>query len=70
LQKLAAMSTDEASSMIRKNHRFLSLCKQNEQFPDFIALCAKMLIANLIRSLRRHLFRSQLEDNDSKYEDL
>jgi len=48
------------------------------KFPDFIALCAKVLmifsvavkIANLIRSSRRHLFRSQLEDNDLQYEDL
>jgi len=92
LHKLVAMSTDGAPSMVGRNHGFLALCKQNEQFPDFISfhciihntvLCAKILnvndimgvavkIANSIRaqSLRRRLFRSQLEDNDSEYEDL
>lgn len=92
LHKLVAMSTDGAPSMIGRNHRFLALCKQNEEFPDFIsfhciihnnALCAKILdvndimdvavkIANSIRarSLRRRLFRSQLDDNDSEHEDL
>lgn len=89
---MVAVSTDGAPSMIGRTHGFLALCKQNEQFPDFIsfhciihnnASCAKILddndimdvavkIANSIRarSLRRRLFRSQLEENDSEYEDL
>ena len=86
------MSTDGAPSMIGKNNGFLSLCKLDEKFPDFIsfhciihnnALCAKILdvndimdvavkIANSIRArgLRRRLFRCQLEEHDSEYDDL
>lgn len=60
LHKLVSISTDGAPSMIGQKNGFLALCKQNEQFPDFIsfhciihnnALCAKILDINYIMSV-------------------
>nr|XP_022908263.1 general transcription factor II-I repeat domain-containing protein 2A-like [Onthophagus taurus] len=55
LHKLVSISTDGAPCMVGRKNGFLALCRQNEQFPDFISfhciihnnvLCAKVLDVN------------------------
>ncbi|KAG8224907.1 hypothetical protein J437_LFUL006265 [Ladona fulva] len=84
LKKLSAITTDGAPAMIGKSNDFVTLCKKDKCFPNFMsyhciinqeALCAKILpfghIIDIVTLLcNTDFFKALLEDSEDKKVDL